>query len=74
MAPLELVATTVIFDEQVSAIGIRVTVTVKPQLVVVPQVSLAVHVTGVLPIGNLLPLGGLQETDGTLHPPVAEEL
>ena len=50
------------------------TVTVKPQLVVVPQVSLAVHATGVLPTGNLLPLGGLQETDGMLQPPVAEEL
>jgi hypothetical protein len=68
------VAATLIFDEQVSAIGVRITVTVKPQLVVVPQMSLAVHVTGVVPIRNLLPLGGLQETEGGLHPPVAEEL
>jgi hypothetical protein len=68
------VAATLIFDEQVSAIGGPTTVTVKPQLVVVPHVSLAVHVTGVVPIGNLVPLGGVQATDGALHPPVAEEL
>jgi hypothetical protein len=45
VAPLELVAVTVRFEEQVKTIGGYVgllTVTVKEQLVVSPQVSLAV--------------------------------
>jgi hypothetical protein len=57
-APLELVAVTVILEEQFSTIGGRTTVTTKLQLVLLPQVSLAVGNTVVEPIGNVLPLGG----------------
>jgi len=58
--------------EQVKAIGGRVTVTMKLQLVDCPQVSLAVQVTLVVPIGKVLPLGGLQLGEiGGLHPPLA---
>ena len=75
-APDELVATTVLFDEQVRTIGDGgFTVTVKLQLVLEPQASLAVQVTVVVPIGNVLPLGGLQLRDGGgLQPPLALEL
>jgi hypothetical protein len=72
VAPLGPVAGTVIFDEQVSTIGARVTVTVNPQLVLTKQLSLAVQVTGVVPIGKVLPLGGVQVTVTGLQPPVAE--
>jgi hypothetical protein len=58
VAPLELVAITVRFEEQFSTIGGLTTVTVKLQLVVLPQPSLAVVVTVVVPIGKVLPLGG----------------
>ena len=74
VAPLELVAVTVMFVEQCSTIGGLVTVTVKPQLVVVPQLSLAMQVTAVIPMGKVLPLGGLHWTVGGLHPPPAELL
>jgi hypothetical protein len=71
-APLELVAATVMLDEQVRAIGVCVTVTWNEQLVEFPQVSLAVANTVVVPIGKVLPLGGLALTNGGgLHPPLA---
>ena len=74
-APFELVAVTVMLDEQVRTIGGRVTVTVKLQLVLVPQLSLAVVNTVVVPIENVLPLGGMALTDGGgLQPPLAELL
>ena len=61
-----------IFDEQVTTMGVRVTVTVKEQLVDWPQLSPAVQVTGVVPIGKVLPLGGLQtRLGGGLQPPLA---
>ena len=49
-APFELVAVTVMLDEQVRTIGGRVTVTVKLQLVLLPHESLAVVNTVVVPI------------------------
>jgi hypothetical protein len=58
IAPAELVAVTVILEEQFSAIGGSTTVTVKLQLVLLPQVSLAVTNTVVVPTGKVLPLGG----------------
>jgi hypothetical protein len=75
MAPLELVAITVRFDEQFRLIGGRTTVTVKLQLVLVPQPSLAVLYTVVMPIGKVLPLGGTAVTKGGgLQPPLAVTL
>ena len=59
MAPFELVADTVRFEEQYSAMGRAITVTSKLQLVTDPQASPAVVVTVVVPIGKKLPLGGL---------------
>jgi hypothetical protein len=71
--PFELVAVTVMLDEQFKTIGGLATVTVKLQLVLLPQESLAVAVTVVVPIGNVLPLGGLALTNGGgLQPPLAE--
>jgi hypothetical protein len=58
VAPFELVAVTVMLEEQLITIGGRTTVTVKLQLVLSPQVSLAVVYTVVTPIGKVLPLGG----------------
>jgi hypothetical protein len=69
-----LVIVTVRFDEQLSTMGTRVTVTLNPQFVLVPQVSVALQFTGVVPTGKVLPLGGLHVTDGGLHPPVAVTL
>jgi hypothetical protein len=61
------------FDEQVSTIGVRVTVTVKLQFVPVPQVSVAVQLTVVVPMGKVEPLNGVQYSDGGgLQPPLAE--
>ena len=72
VAPLELVAVTVMFDEQLRLIGGRTTVTVKLQLVLFPQLSLAVAFTVVVPIGKVLPLDGLATTiGGGLQPPLA---
>ena len=73
VAPFELVAVTVMFDEQFNTSGGRVTMTEKEQLVLCPQLSLAEQVTMVVPIGKVLPLGGLQlRKGGGLHPPLAE--
>ena len=70
-ALLELVATVVMFDGQVS-VNIGLTVTLKLQCCVLPQLSLAVACTGVVPIGNVLPLGGLAiRNGGGLQPPEA---
>jgi hypothetical protein len=75
---LELVAVTVMFEEQVNTMGGLVcafTVTRNEQLVLWPQLLLAVHVTAVVPTGNVLPLGGVQNRlGGGLHPPLALEL
>jgi hypothetical protein len=72
-APFELVAVTVMLDEQVRTIGGRVTVTVKLQLVLLPHESLAVVNTVVVPIENVLPLGGIALTNGGgLQPPLAD--
>src|ERR1039458_4095516 len=72
-APFELVAVTVMLDEQIKAIGGRVTVTVKLQLVLLPHESLAVVNTVVVPIENVLPLGGIALTNGGgLQPPLAD--
>ena len=69
---MELVAVTVMLDEQVRLIGGRVTVIRKEQLVAVPHVSLAEQITVVVPIGKVEPLGGLQvSVGGGLHPPEA---
>src|SRR5215472_8282057 len=61
--PEQLVALTVILDEQVSTIGGQapplVTVIVKLQTLLLPHESVAVQVTVVIPGGKLLPLGGL---------------
>src|SRR5215831_12007864 len=74
--PEQLVALTVILDEQVSTIGGQrggLTVMANVQLVVLPQESVAVQVTSVLTLtGKMLPLGGLQVTVVVPHPPVAE--
>ena len=71
--PFELVAVTVMLDEQLRLIGGLTTVTWNEQLVLLPQESLAVTVTGVVPIGNVLPLGGMALTNGGgLQPPLAE--
>ena len=70
MAPFELVAVTVRFDEQLMA-SRGYTVTVKLQLLLLPQVSLAVAVTVVVPMGKVLPLGGLATTVGGVQPPLA---
>ena len=71
-APLALVAVTVMFVEQVTVIGGRVTMTVKLQVLVWPHESIAVQVTVFVPIGKVLPEGGLQLTVGVEQPPVAE--
>jgi hypothetical protein len=71
--PFELVAVTVMLDEQLRLIGGLTTVTWNEQLVLLPQLSLAVAVTVVVPIGNVLPLGRLALTNGGgLQPPLAE--
>ncbi len=75
MAPLALVAFTVMLLEQVSTMGTLLwrTVTVKLQLVNVPHESVAVQLTVVVPSRKLLPLGGLQTREGGgLQPPLAE--
>jgi hypothetical protein len=73
--PFELVAVTVMLDEQFKLIGGLTTVTVKLQLVLLPQVSLAVVNTVVVPTGKVLPLGGLAVTNGGgLQPPLAVTL
>jgi len=72
LAPLELVAAAVMFDEHVRLMGGRTTVTLKLQFVNWLQASLAEQLTIVLPTGNVLPLGGIQLTiGGGLQPPVA---
>jgi hypothetical protein len=58
VAPLELVAVVVIFEEQLRTMGGATTFTTKLQLVLSPQESLAVTLTVVAPTGNVLPLGG----------------
>jgi hypothetical protein len=76
VAPLELLAATVRFEEQISTIGVLVltTVTWNEQLVTWPQLSLAVQVTTVKPTAKLVPLGGVQVRLVTPQPPVALEL
>src|ERR1017187_4488014 len=71
--PFELVAVTVMLDEQLRLIGGLTTVTWNEQFVLLPQESLAVTLTGVVPTANVLPLGGLAVTNGGgLQPPLAE--
>src|ERR1043166_4286037 len=58
VAPFELVAVVVMFEEQLREIGgfvCEFTVTRNEQLVTPPQMSLAVQVTVVVPIGKVLP-------------------
>jgi hypothetical protein len=71
VAPFELVAVTVMFDEQLMLIGGLTTVTVKPQLVLLPQLSLAVTATGVVPTGNVLAVGGFSTIVSGPQPPPA---
>jgi hypothetical protein len=74
VAPLELVAVVVIFEEQLRTMGGTTTFTTKLQLALPPQESLAATLTVVAPTGNVLPLGGYALTVGVLQPPLAVTL